>query len=507
MINFEYIMCKKKDFVFYLCLVCTFIVATSVYAQPPTRYTSFTRVYSGNGTTVGKGVCVDYMQNIYVAGIRSDVVSATSTDAFLIKLDSTALKVKWRVTTTNIGVDEYTTVKYSAIDSTIVVAGFTNSNTVNNNYQGVVAKYKTNGTLVWSTTIGGADLDVLNDCVINTNGDIYLTGNTTSNTNAGVDVWLIKLNAQGTTLINKNYGNAFDDSANGIALLHDTVFVVGTTTNITNDNNYYLLALNTFGDTLYSSTWGSATANEELLKCAVGNDALHVTGMSTFNNDNNPYNALLNTSNGSKRWEYIYPTSPTINDEGICTVYFDYNKLWAQLIITQTFGYAGTKDFFLKVSDTNGNIIAGSSSGYKYDDVYYNACQVNDSCLIAVGTSDSYLKNGYTNLILRKQNIYTGGSENADSVNAITPRTVTSTQLTTYVTPTELTIVSTIKVLGNITTINAINILGQQVQLPIIKSYSQSVTCSIAQLNVGIYYTYITLIDGEQVLIKFAKNE
>lgn len=478
----------------------------TVVAQTPTRYSNFTRIYSGNGTTIGKGVCVDYMQNIYVAGIRSDVVSATSTDAFLIQLDSTALKVKWRVAITNIGIDEFTTVKYSTADSTLVVCGFTNSNTVNNNYQGIVSKYTTNGTLVWSKTIGGTDLDVINDCVINTNGDIYVTGNTTSNTNAGVDVWIAKLNAQGTVLFSKNYGNAFDDKANGIALLHDTIFIVGATTNITNDNNYYLLALNNLGDTLYTNAWGDATANEELIKCATGNGTLHLSGNITANGDINPYQALLNT-NGTVIWEYLILVNANEDDQAICTVYFELNKLWAQLFTTKTYGYSNSADLLLKLVDNNVVDLNGPTTGYKYDDVYYNACWANDSCLIAVGTSDSYLKNGYTNLIIHKQNIYGGGSKNADSVNAVKPRTLHPTQLNTYVTPTELTVVSTTKMLGNITTINAINMLGQQLQLPLIKSHAQSITCSIEQLNAGIYYTYITLIDGEQVLVKFAKNE
>ncbi|MBC7412745.1 MAG: hypothetical protein H7331_09875, partial [Bacteroidia bacterium] len=396
------------------------LLFTNVLAQP-TRYTSFARIYAGKGTTIGKGVCIDNVQNIYVTGVESAVVSATSTNAFLIQLDSTAKQVKWRVTFAGNGIDEYTAVRYSATDSTVVVCGFTNSNTPNNNYQGIISKYTTNGTLVWTKLLGGTDVDVFNDCVININGDIYATGTTTSNTNAGSDVWAVRLNANGSELFNNTIGNAFDDQANGITVLHDTVYIVGATSDITNDNNYYLLALNTLGDTLYTKQWGSSSVNELLNKCTNGNNTLHVTGTSSFNNDKTPYFALLNTTTASVRWTYIYPVTATLDDWGICAVYFNFNDLYAQLINTKTFGYANTVDILLKVVNLNSNDVSGSVNGYKYDDVYYNACWVNDSCLIAVGTSDSYLKNGYTNLIVLKQNIYKGGQELADSVNALKP--------------------------------------------------------------------------------------
>ncbi|MEQ1732489.1 MAG: hypothetical protein ABL940_02395 [Bacteroidia bacterium] len=471
-----------------------------------TRYSSFARVYSGKGTTIGKGVCVDNAQNIYVVGVESAVVSATSTNAFLIQLDSTAKHVKWRVPLAGNGIDEYTAVRYSATDNTVVVCGFTNSNTPNNNYQGIVSKYTSNGTLVWTKLLGGTDVDVLNDCAIHTNGDIYLTGTTTSNTNAGSDVWAVRLTAQGAELFNNTIGSAFDDQANGVILLHDTVFIVGATSDITNDNNYYLLALNTLGDTLYTKQWGSTTVNEVLHKCTTGNGALHVTGTSSFNNDKTPYFALLNTSTAIIRWEYIYPVTSTLDDWGICAVYFDFNNLYAQIINTKTFGYSNTVDLLLKVVNVNSNDVSGSVNGYKYDDVYYNACWANDSCLIAIGTSDSYLKNGYTNLIVLKQNIYKGGQELADSVNALKPIIASTTRITTHIVNDELTIVSTTKALANTTEINCTNALGQTIQLPIINKYTQSATYNLQALSTGIYYATVYLIDGEQVRVKFIKQ-
>jgi hypothetical protein len=486
-----------------LSLLLLILYNTIGYTQIDTRYSNFTRIYSGKGSTIGKGVCIDTKGRIYVAGIQSDVISNTSTNAFLIQLDSTALHVNWRIALVGNGIDEFTAVRYSATDSTIVVCGFTNSNTVNNNYQGIVHKYSTNGTLLWNKTIGGIDVDIFNDCTINTNGDIYCVGTTTSNTNAGSDVWLVKLNTQGTELANKTIGNAFDDKGNGISVQHDTLFAVGTTSNSANEFNYYLLALNATCDTLYTATWGTDTVHEVLLKCTARNNAIHLTGTRIFNGDKNPYLALHNTANANKLWEYNFLTNPTSNDEGICTVYFPFNNLWAQVLNTNTYSYLGTIDLFIEVAQSNGNIINGPATGYKYDDVYYNACWANDSCLIAVGTSDSYLKNGYTNLIIHKQNIYKPGTETADSVNAVKPVILSDWGISTYVTHNELTITSTQNNLVQAATLTVINTLGQQLEIPVLKGDSRTCTYNTSALNNGVYYARIVFTNGLEHSVKF----
>jgi hypothetical protein len=486
---------------FFLLFFC------SVSYTQTTRYQGFYKVYAGTGTTIGKAVCIDYAQNIYVAGSEAKIVSNTGSDAFLIQLDSTGKKIKWRISIANSGIDNFTGLNYSSIDSTVIVCGYTNSNTVNNNYQGIIAKYKIDGSVVWTKIIGGIDTDVLNDVSINTNGDIYAVGKTTSNTNAGSDVWLVQLNKLGVQIVNKNVGKAFDDKANGIAINNDTLYVVGSTIDVADNEDYYLLVLNTSGDTLYTKTWGSATAQNYLSKCVVVKKGINIAGSSIENNDIDPYTAVLSANNSSSvagitLYNYSYPLNSAINDYSFTSVYFTFNNYWVNFYNTHSFGYGGSNDLLFKIYDSIANPVSnGKTIGYKYDDVFYNAVAVNDSCFIAVGTSDSYLTNGYTNLIVLKQNIYKGGIEQADSVNSVKHTSNHNKKIISYVSGSNLVIQASQDI--NLQYIQLINNEGITIVMPLTKTSSNSSVVDVKNLKPGMYFAHIELAPQQYETIKF----
>jgi Malectin domain/Beta-propeller repeat len=137
------------------------------------------------------------------------------------------------------------------------------------------------GTLVYSTYIGGSGGDAVRGAKIDSGGNIYLTGNTTS-TNFPIlnaiqptyggganDAWVAKLNPSGSSLIYSTYlGGSSDDDGWDLALdVNDNVYVVGETSStnfpivnaIQNTNagsyNAFLTKINASGTALVFSTY------------------------------------------------------------------------------------------------------------------------------------------------------------------------------------------------------------------------------------------------------------
>ncbi|NET27663.1 SBBP repeat-containing protein [Okeania sp. SIO1I7] len=146
-------------------------------------------------------------------------------------------------------------------EGNIYITGSTNSidfpvtaNAVQNSFAGgnefgsgdaVVAKYSPDGTLIYSTYIGGSGDDFGTDIEVDESGDIYVTGNTNSvdfptvnalqNTYGGGefsgDAFVVKLSDDGTNIEYSTYlGGQDNDFSSGIALDDNgNVYITGDT--------------------------------------------------------------------------------------------------------------------------------------------------------------------------------------------------------------------------------------------------------------------------------------
>lgn len=95
-----------------------------------------------------------------------------------------------------------------------------------------VFKIDANGTLIWEKSFGGSSFEDAKEIITNTNGDFYLTGSSRSsdfdvaNNNGNKDVWVLKLDENGTILWQKNIGGANLDASNSLAFLKDNSLII-----------------------------------------------------------------------------------------------------------------------------------------------------------------------------------------------------------------------------------------------------------------------------------------
>ncbi len=95
-----------------------------------------------------------------------------------------------------------------------------------------------NGTLVWQTCLGGSLYDEAVDITPSGDGNFFLAGNSTSNDGdvtghhggpAWFDYWLVKISANGTLLWQKSLGGSHYDVAAGVVVVDNTWVVVAGT--------------------------------------------------------------------------------------------------------------------------------------------------------------------------------------------------------------------------------------------------------------------------------------
>jgi uncharacterized repeat protein (TIGR01451 family) len=229
----------------------------------------YSTMLGGGGTDRGSGVVVDSAGNAYVAGYSASpdfptqnafqVFSGGSFDAFIAKVDTNATGAASLVFSTYLGGTADDKAYGIALDNTatnIYIAGQTSSNNLpllnpaqpafGGLFDAFIAKLTTGGVKVYTTYVGGTGDDRATGVAVNTSGEAYLTG-FTSSTNfptvtplqianaGGFDAFLTKINAAGSGFV---YSTYFGGSAN-----ENTAATVTSTNPLTLDasGNAYIM--------------------------------------------------------------------------------------------------------------------------------------------------------------------------------------------------------------------------------------------------------------------------
>ena len=204
---------------------------------------SWAKSIGGTSTDSGYGIATDSGGNVYVTGeyrgtadfgSGTSLTSAGSDDVYVAKYDTSGT-VQWAKsiggTSSNFGYDiatdssgnVYVTGQYNGI----VDFGPSTSLTSAGSGDAFVAKYDTNGTVRWATSIGGTSSNFGYGIATDSSGNVYVTGHyngivdfgpSTSLTSAGSgDAFVAKYNTSGTVQWATSIGGTGYDTGNGIA--------------------------------------------------------------------------------------------------------------------------------------------------------------------------------------------------------------------------------------------------------------------------------------------------
>jgi hypothetical protein len=282
----------------------------------------------------GTAIAVDTSGDAYVAGytistnfptanaFQPSIASGGASNAFIAKFNSSGSSLLF---STYLGGNRTTQAFGIAIDSTnnVYVTGLTGGNyPTANPLQGTfaglddafVTKFNAAGSaLIYSTYLGGSGIDVGNAIAVDSSGDAYVTGSTTSSnfptvapfqaSNGGGssfgDAFVAKLNASGSALVYSTYlGGSGEDQGRGIAAdSSGNAYVAGATASTNfptsnaiqaangGSNDAFMTKLSANGSSLLYSTYLGGNGGDQAQGVAVdGSGNAYVVGFTGSTN-------------------------------------------------------------------------------------------------------------------------------------------------------------------------------------------------------------------------------
>jgi hypothetical protein len=400
--------------------ICLMLIAATGFAQAPDW--AWAKSAGGTENDYANSIAVDASGNEYVAGdFYSSTITFGSTiltnadntsntdDVFLAKYDASG-NVLWAKSAGGTGYDGAYSVVVDAIGN-IYIAGYYRSSTITfgsttltnaGSYDVFLAKYNSNGNVLWAKSAGGTGSDYAYSIAVDTLGNTYLTGSFQSPTltfgsttliNAGYyDLFLTKYDINGNVLWAKGSGGTSNDIAWSVAVdasgnsimagsFYSANLTFGSTTltnagltdifltkydangNViwaksaggTKDDYAYSVAIDATGNTYLAGVFVSSTINFGTTTLTnIGSDDVFLAKYDVNGN------VLWAKSAGGTSYDYAYSVAVDTSGNSYLAGYFESPAITFDTIILTN---VGSDDIFLTKYDTSGNVLWAKSSG------------------------------------------------------------------------------------------------------------------------------------------------
>ena len=190
------------------------------------------------GSEVSAGITTDINGNFYISGDTSrsaDGTTLESTDAWVAKYDGEG-NLLWNQQLSSVERD-YSQAVTTDSEGNVYITGGTNGALDGGNAglnDAWVAKYDGEGSLLWTEQLGTVGNDAAEGVTTDSEGNIYISGftnETLGETNAGgLDAWVAKYDSEGNLLWTEQFGSSEDDDSQGVVIDSDgSLYLSGST--------------------------------------------------------------------------------------------------------------------------------------------------------------------------------------------------------------------------------------------------------------------------------------
>ncbi|MCK5087453.1 MAG: T9SS type A sorting domain-containing protein, partial [Melioribacteraceae bacterium] len=333
----------------------------------------------------------------YILGGSTVLPDEDFTDMYIVKTDALG-EIEWE---TVYGDDETESVStiLQTDDGGYLAFGKTDSYGAGK-FDFLLVKLNSTGTVIWEKTYGGNRDEKSSDMIETTDGNYFLLGNTLSfGDGLNADVYLIKINGEGTELWSTRYGGPSGDSGDKIVATQDGNYSILASTSSIGAGGFdiWLIKIDGIGGELWNKTFGGSEDEEGNDMTELHDASLVMVGFTrTFGAGAKDAYIIKTDASGNKIWEQthgqnlqdaatnvvsesdgiIYTLSLATTIEGakvlIIKADFDGNEIWQSQI------NGGAND--LALNSESHIIVAGSTGKYGNDtEVYFlNVNQLGD---------------------------------------------------------------------------------------------------------------------------------
>jgi hypothetical protein len=362
-----------------------FLFTISLSAQvPPTMWT---KTFGGTNIDIGHSVEQTSDGGFIITGYTRSFGTASGRNVWLIKTDAFGNE-QWNNTFGGNGDDEGYCVKQTT-DGGYIIAGLTNSfgAGLKDFY---LVKTDSLGSLLWQRTFGGANDDEAYSILQTNDGGYIAAGVTSSFSNGGRDVFLVKTNASGNFMWQKNLGGLSSDGAWDIQHTSDGGFIIAGWTFSHGPGflgNAWLLKTDSLGNEQWNKAFGGTEVDRAYSVQQTTDGGYILTGytdsfgaglydMLLIKTDNTGNQQWMKTFGGTGR-DYGHSVQQTMDGGFIAAGY------------TLSFG-AGGDDMYVVKTDANGNEQWSNTYGGSSSDIAYGIRETSDGGFIITGHTLSF---------------------------------------------------------------------------------------------------------------------
>jgi hypothetical protein len=217
----------------------------------------WTRNIGGTGNDFGYNIIQTSDGGYAIAGQTSSFGAGVS-DMYIVKLDSGG-SLQWNKTIGGAASD-YANCIIQTSDGGYAVAGQTNSFGAGNSDIFLI-RLNSNGSIRWSRTVGGSGSDRARTIIKTFDGGFAISGSTSSFGSGSDDMYIVKLDSGGTVSWNRTAGGSNFDYAGSMIQCSDSSYVLGGYTQSFGAGLYdmYLVKFDKNGNSIWNKTIGGTT--------------------------------------------------------------------------------------------------------------------------------------------------------------------------------------------------------------------------------------------------------
>jgi uncharacterized delta-60 repeat protein len=350
----------------------------------------------GTGSNLGSSLAIAPDGSLVLTGVTTSF-GAGGNDALLAKFQANG-SLAWVQTLGGTGDDQSLSLAV-APDGSIVLTGYTRSFSI-----GIIdvllAKFQTNGSLAWAKTLGGVNGDAGQSLAIAPDGSIVLTGYTASSGAGSNDVLLAKFQANGNLAWVQTIGGTGDDRGNSLAIAPDgNLILTGWTTSFGTGNQHVLIAKFQANGNLIWAQILAGTGVEQGNSLAIAPDgSLILTGWTdSFGAGSADVLLAKFQANGNLAWAQ---TLGGINDDRGSSLAIAADGSLILIGSTVSFG-TGFTDVLLAKYQANGSLTWAKTLGGGATDIYGgSSLAITPNSSLALTGSTSSLGGGSTYALL-----------------------------------------------------------------------------------------------------------